>query len=129
MRSILAALAFVGVLSACAQGSHIVTGQKRPPVDPSQIKVLVQAPSNSEVIGMVEARSTMGWSDQDKQNVALEELKKQAASLGANAIVLSSTGNDVTSGVMVMSQPYGGATVVPYENRQKTLSAVAVFVQ
>ena len=122
---------FLGVvllISGCATGSGIVTGQTRPPIDPKQVRVLLQPPPNHEVIGLVEARSMGGMTDQDKQNYALEELKKQAAAIGANAIVLNTTGTEVTTGGTFIKQPYGGGVFVPYQARQKTLSATAIYV-
>lgn len=118
----------VVLIGGCATGSGIVTGQQRAPIDPGQVKVLLQAPPNHEVIGLVEARSMGGMTDQEKQNYALEELKKQAAAIGANAIVLNTTGTEVTSGGTFISQPYGGGMFVPYQTRQKTLSATAIYV-
>lgn len=129
MRLILVAMATAVLLSACATGSNIVTGQKRAPTDPSQVQVLLQMPPSHEVIGLVEARSTAGWSDQDKQSATVEELRKQAAALGANAIVLSHKGTELTSGGTFVPNAGGGGSFIPYENRQKTLSAVAIFVR
>jgi hypothetical protein len=129
MRSILATLTMALLVSACATGSNIVTGQTRAPTDPAQVRVLLQMPPSHEVIGLVEARSTAGWSDQDKQSAAVEELRKQAASLGANAIVLSHKGTELTSGGTFVPNGAGGGSFIPYESRQKTLSAVAIFVR
>ena len=69
-----------------------------------------------------------GMSDQAKQDYALEELKKQAAAIGANAIVLNSVGTELAPGGTFISQPNGGGMYVPYQTRQKTLSATAIFV-
>jgi hypothetical protein len=129
MRSVFAAIATAVLLSACASGSNIVTGQTRAPTDPAQVQVLLNMPANHEVIGLVEARSTAGWTDQDKQSAAVEELRKQAASLGANAIVLSHKGTELTSGATFVSNGAGGGSFIPYESRQKTLSAVAIVVR
>jgi len=115
-------------LTGCATGSGVVTGQTRAPIDFMQVKVLLQPPPNHEVIGLVEARSMGGFSDQEKQNYALEELKKQAAAIGANAIVLNTSGTEVTTGSTFVKQPYGGGVFVPYQARSKTLSATAIYV-
>jgi len=81
---VLALLLFL--LSACATGSAIVTGTKRPPTNPEKVQVLLEMPVSAEVIGIVKARSLGGLTDQDKQDYALQELKEQAAKLGANAM-------------------------------------------
>mgnify|MGYP001579187007 FL=1 len=123
-------IAFIAIfLAGCASGSTIVTGQIRPAIDPKQVKVLLEAPSGHEVVGIVDARSLGGFTDQEKQNYALEELKSQAAAIGANAIVLMTTGTEVTSGGTFVSQPYGGGTFIPSQSRQKTLSATAIYVK
>lgn len=121
-------LGVVLLLSGCATGSGVVTGKTRPQIDFMQVKVLLQPPPNHEVIGLVEARSMGGFSDQEKQNYALEELKKQAAAIGANAIVLTSSGAESTTGGTFIKQPYGGGVFVPYQARNKTLSATAIYV-
>lgn len=124
----LIAIALLMTITACAAGSGIVTGQKRPPTDPKQVKLLLQPPQNHEVVGMVESRSIGGFTDQDKQNYALEELKKQAASIGANAIVLTGSGAESATGGSFIKQPYGGGIFVPNQTKNKTLSATAIFV-
>lgn len=127
MKKIIAIAALLAI-TACATGSGIVAGQKRQPTDPTQVKVLLQPPPSHEVVGMVESRSIGGFSDQDKQSYALEELKKQAASIGANAIVLTGSGAESTTGGTFIKQPYGGGVFVPYQARNKTLSATAIYV-
>ena len=128
MKRALCCLAAMLLVGACATGSSIVTGQKRTQTDPLQVRILLQMPPNHEVIGLVEARSLGGMTDQDRQNYALEELKKQAAAIGANAVVLNATGEEVTSGATFIPQPYGGTMIVPYQSRQRALSGTAIYV-
>jgi hypothetical protein len=51
----------VFVLTACASGSSIVTGDKRQPLDPGQVKLYLDPPAKYEVIGIVKASSDSGW--------------------------------------------------------------------
>ena len=44
-------------LVACASGSAIVTGTKRTPLEPSQVKLYLDPPATFEVIGIVNASS------------------------------------------------------------------------
>ena len=131
-RYFIIAFLFAVLIAGCATGSYILTGKQRPPIDPKEVKVLLQAPSVCEVIGIVEARSLSGWTDQDKMNHVVEELKAQAASIGANAIVLNQAGTQVTSGGTYVGQTYGTTStgmIIPYQVAQKSLSATAIYIK
>ena len=112
------------MLVACASGSSIVTGTKRTPLDPSQIKLYLEAPLNCEVIGIVNASSDAGWTEQGSQDYALQELKNQAAKLGANGILLTTTGE--TSSTVIGGSGTGTFYAIPVT--AKTLSGKAIFV-
>jgi type IV pilus biogenesis protein CpaD/CtpE len=83
------------VLAACASGSAIVTGTTRSPIGPSQVRLYVEPPVKFDVIGLVSASSDAGLTEQGSVNYAVEELKRRAAKLGANGVLLRSTGTDV----------------------------------
>lgn len=89
-------IVLVSVLLGCATGSTIITGTKRPATNPATVKVYLDAPSNYETIGIVEATSHIGISRQSAQNRLIGELKSLAAKSGANAIILVSTGYQST---------------------------------
>jgi len=94
----LALLMFVlVVLSGCATGSALVTGTKRSPLDPNQVKIYFEKPLDYEVIGIVNASSGAGWTEQDSLDYAVKELQNQAAKLGANGVLLESTGEKTSS--------------------------------
>jgi hypothetical protein len=84
------------LLGACATTSHVVTGTPRTPIEPSQVKVYSNAPPNYEEIAVIDAtsRSSFSFGDQKKMNAVIERLKKEAASLGANGVLLQSTGSE-----------------------------------
>ena len=112
------------ILTACASGSYILTGQKRDPINPSEVKLYTEAPAQYETIGIVKASSDSGWSQQGDMDLAVEELKNQAALLGANGVILSSTGEVVSTSVGATS---GGVTYVSSSSAQ-TISGKAVYV-
>jgi len=87
------------VLAGCATGSHILTGQRRPPIHFSEVRLYADSPPKYETIGIVTASSDAGLTAQGDQDYAIKELKKQAAKLGANAVLISSVGDtsDVAS--------------------------------
>ena len=79
-------------------GSALVTSQVRAAIeDHSTIQILTAMPAGAEEIAIVKASSDSGWNEQASLDYAVEELKKQAAKLGANAVVI--TGRDTSSEV------------------------------
>lgn len=97
-------------LVACASGSALVTGNARSAIeDHTTVSILTEMPDGAEEIAVIKASSNSGWTQQDKLDYAVDQLKREAAKVGANAVVL--TARDTTSravGVPV----YGGGTVV-----------------
>ena len=124
MRTVL--LAFVAaVLVGCASGSALVTGQTRPAIeDFNTVTILTEMPEGAEQIAVVKASSDSGWTQQGSLDYAVEELKRQAAKVGANAVVL--TGRD-TSSQVVGVPVYGGGTVVS-SSEVEVVQGVAVYV-
>lgn len=73
---------------SCASGSALVTGSLRSATNPDKVIVYSEPPASYEVIGIVSASSDAGFTQQSSLNYALEELKKQAAKIGANGIII-----------------------------------------
>jgi len=112
------------ILAGCATGSAIVVGQVREPIDPKSVKLYLEAPENYEVIGLVKASSDAGWTEQDSVNYAVEELKNQAAKLGANGVFLESTGEQTST--IIGGQGTGYLYAIPVS--EQTVSGKAIFV-
>jgi hypothetical protein len=112
-------------LGACATGSAIVTGKTRAPVALEQVKIYLEPPVAFEVIGLVSASSDAGWTEQRSVDYAIEELKKQAARLGANGVLLVSSGEKTTT--VVGGYGTGYVYVVPVT--AKTVQGRAIFVK
>jgi len=112
------------LVTACASGSAIVTGTVRPATDPKSVKLYLQEPRRYEVIGLVEASSDAGWTEQGSQDYAIAELKKQAAKLGATGVLLTATGEQ--SSAMVGGYGTGMIWAVPVT--AKTVKGKAIFV-
>lgn len=118
-------LVIAAVLTACASGSALVTGQTRPEIaDHTAVSILTEMPEGAEEIAIVKASSDSGWTQQDSLDYAVDELKKQAAKVGANAVVL--TGRD-TSSQTVGVPVYGGGTVVS-SSEMEIVQGIAVWV-
>lgn len=105
-----AVLAFT-LMSGCASGSAIVTGTTRPAVHPDMVKLYLDPPAEYETIGLVRASSSSGLTQQGDLDYAIKELKRRAAKLGANGVLLSTTGSKIsgiaggTSGGVVYAAP------------------------
>ena len=113
------------VVAGCASGSALVIGQTRPAIeDHTTVSILTEMPEGAEEIAIVKASSDSGWTQQDSLDYAVDELKKQAAKVGANAVVL--TGRD-TSSQVVGVPVYGGGTVVG-SSEVEIVQGIAVWV-
>lgn len=113
------------ILTGCASGSVIVTGEKRTPTDPSMVKLYLEAPPDYEVIGIVNSSSDMGWTEQGSQDYAVREIKYQAAKLGANGVILESTGEKRKTSLV----GYDTGFLYPISVTAKTVSGKAIYVQ
>ncbi len=81
-----------GLLGGCASGSAIPVGSSHAASSSAQVRIYSDAPPAFEVVGIVKAESGLGWSDQQSVDYAVEELRKQAAALGANGVLLTAHG-------------------------------------
>ena len=113
------------VLAGCASGSALVTGQTRPAIqDHTTVRILIAMPEGAEQIAILKASSNSGWTQQDKLDYAVDQLKKEAAKVGANAVVI--TARDTASKAVGLPV-YGGGTVVS-SSEMELVQAVAVWV-
>lgn len=111
-------------LTACASGSHIITGTVRAPIDFKLVKLYADEPEAYETIGIVKASSDAGWTEQGSQDYAVEELKKQAAKIGANGVLLLSSGQATSA--IVGTNPNGGSYAIPVS--AQTITGKAIYV-
>jgi hypothetical protein len=86
--------ALVVALAGCAT-SHMMVGNPRPPISPSEVKIYLHPPQKYEEIAILDTSSKGSWSftAQGKMDVVVERLKEEAAKLGANGILLQSEGD------------------------------------
>jgi hypothetical protein len=111
-------------LIGCATGSVILIGTARSATDPQSVKLYLNEPKKYDVIGLVEASSDSGWSDQDSQDYAVAELKKQAAKIGANGVLLTTTGTQTYT----MVGGHGTGTIWAAPVNAKVVKGTAIFV-
>ena len=102
-----------------------MTGSTRAPIDYGQVRIYLEPPAEFEVIGLVSASSDSGWTEQGSVNYAIDELKKQAAKLGANGVLLVSSGEKTTT--VVGGHGTGYLYAVPVT--AKTVQGKAIFIK
>lgn len=102
MKNLLLVALAVITLTGCATGSHVMVGEAREPISPEDVKLYLDPPAEYEPIAIVQAHSKSGLTQQQDTNRAITRMKKEAASLGANGVlVLSSTGRTGASGFLI----------------------------
>src|SRR4026208_683344 len=84
------------VLAGWGPTSHVIPGNPRTPIDPSQVTLYSSAPPKYEEIAIIDAssRSSFAFGDPNKMDAVLERVKTAPASLGANGVLLQHTGSD-----------------------------------
>ena len=96
------------IVAGCATGSHVLTGNARPAVAADAVKVYAVMPERAEVIGLVNASNDALYKQAGMDSV-IKKLKKEAAAIGANGVVVSGQLNNAWTGTEVS----GTAIFVP----------------
>ena len=120
-------------LTACAGTSKVMLGQARAPVDPSQVRVYTTPPPGSVEIAQLESSSAVGFGTQGQTDAAVARLKREAAALGANGVVLLGVGSSGSPvGMSVGAGSYGrhsgGGLSMGIPTTQKQAAGVAIYV-
>jgi hypothetical protein len=109
---------------ATANGTSIVTGTVRPAIDPIGVKLYSEPPLEYETIGLVEASSDVFFStSQETLDRAVEELKAQAAKIGANGVLIENFGGH-TETIPIYSDGF----VYHSENETRMVQGKAIYV-
>ena len=123
-------LVLILLLISCHPVSHIVVGKKREATNPTDVKVYLDYPESYEKIALIDAGSNFSFKDpvilfawQSKMNKALERLKIEAASLGANGILIVNTDNKTYQSI---NSNENGVQSSSYE--EKFIKAIAIHV-
>ena len=104
-------------LGACATGTELLTDQAYPAIeDPTAVSILTEMPEGAEQIAVLKASSGLGK--------AVEVLKRRAAKVGANAVVL--TGQDTTPLYEYIG--YGASGYIEDTHKER-LEGIAIFVR
>ncbi len=128
MRAILLLVA-LATLVGCASGSAIVTGRLRPEIPIEAVTLYLQPPDSYETVGLVEATSVIGVTMQQDMDMAVKELKRRAAKMGANGVLLTDTQTTAGTNTGVTYTPAIGAGLLStgYANTA-SVSGIAIHV-
>lgn len=126
MRSVCVLLILLA-LASCTS-THIITGTVRPAIDPSAVKVYSHPPPQYEEVALLTASSRGSWAftSQQKMNEVVDDLKKEAAKLGANGVLVSGLGSEQTP---VLAYDASGKQTYYGNAHHKTGQAVAIYVK
>ena len=126
---------FFTLLSACSTSSRQIVGEKRTPVDISEVQIYRVKPAVYEQIAFIQASSknSLAFSDEAMQQVIIERLKKEAAALGANGVILKKTEEQLTgsigSGTGMSGRNVGVGIGLSLPITNQLTHAVAIYVE
>jgi hypothetical protein len=129
----------IAAMGACVSSQVSVVGRTRPALSPDQVQIYLQPPaSHYEEIADLTASSSGSFeiTDAGKMDKVVERLKREAAKLGANGILLHGVGDQsgpsVGAGISAERDtgrsPYGLGFGVFAVFRQKAGDGVAIYV-
>ena len=128
LRRLIILLLIVG----CYPVSHMIVGDSREPISPSEVKIYLDFPEEYETIALIEASSEFAFKDpsinitwQSKSDKIIERLKMEASTLGANGVVIINTENKNKQDV---SYDEEGKTIVT-NTHYKVGTATAIFIK
>jgi hypothetical protein len=121
------------LVAGCAGSSKVMLGQARAPIDPAQVQIYRTPPAGSQEIAQLESKSAVGFGTQGQTDAAVARLKREAAALGANGVVLLGVGSSGSPvGMSVGAGSYGrhsgGGLSVGIPTTQKQAAGVAIYV-
>lgn len=101
------------VLAGCSSTSQLVTGTPRAPIDPSQVRIYFTPPPGGyeEIAQLETASGGFTYGEQNKLNDVINNLRIEAAKLGANGVLFVGSENSYggsSIGVGAGGGSYGG---------------------
>ena len=120
-------------LGGCASTSKVMLGQVRAPLDPASVQIYSTPPPGSVEIAQLESSSAIGFGTQGQTDAAIARLKREAAALGANGVILMGVGSGgspvgMSVGAGSFGRHGGGGLSVGIPTQQKRAAGVAIWV-
>jgi uncharacterized protein YbjQ (UPF0145 family) len=113
---IAAVLLMSALVGGCAvtRGSNVLVGTKRSPISPDHVKLYLQPPKQYEQIALISADAQNFMASQQKMtDSTVARLKQEAASLGANGVLIGDIRN-VQTGTTGTAAAYHSKYPVAY---------------
>lgn len=128
------------LLAGCATTSHVMLAPPRPAIAPAQVRVYFTPPPGRYVeIALLETASgPFTYGEQNKMDAVMARLRAEAASLGANGVLVQGMASGYRGGgvnVGVGGGSFGGRTRigggvgVDISPTRKHAQATAIFVE
>ena len=124
---ILIVMFFIG----CVPVSHVIVGDTREPIQPSNVEIYLDYPEQYEKIALIDAGSNFAFKDpailfdwQSKMDKATERLRIEAAKLGANGIMIINTDNKIYQS----TSSDGKGSISSSSHSEKFVKAIAIYV-
>ena len=131
MRKLILIITFL-FLIGCAASSHILVGEAREPINPSNVIIYLDYPEEYEKFALIDAGSNFVLNDpeilftwQSKMDKAMERLKIESAQLGANGILIVNTDNKIHTSVSSDGQGRSNTST----HTEKFVKAIAIYVE
>lgn len=127
-------LLLASTLLACSATSHIITGQQRDSIAPHNVTLFTEPPADYEEIAILQASSRNSWAftEQGKMDKTIQRLKAEAASLGANGVIIKQTGTEssgyVNTGAGNVHRDSNFGITVGLPLTHATAEAIAIWV-
>lgn len=137
LRGTLIALS-AGLAGCISPASSLVVGRVRPAIDVSQVKVYLRPPKRFEEVAVLESSSMYSWAvtEQGKLDAVIATMKGEAAKIGANGILIQTTGSQQAGSVVtgsgtatrVGSTTFGSGAAFAVPMMVKAGSGIAIYV-
>lgn len=131
-KRLVSVLVLAGLLMGCAGTSKMMLGAARAPIDPSQVRIYRSPPPGSIDIAEIDAASAIGFGTRGQDSAVMDRLRREAAALGANGLLIIGRGQSHSGGVSVGGGNYGRSSAVGLgvgiPTTQKRATAIAIYV-
>jgi hypothetical protein len=135
LQPLVLSLALLGALAGCATASRVMISEPRPAIPLEQVRIYPQMPTGRYVeIALLDASSGgFTYGAQNRNDAVIAKLRQEAASLGANGVVLQAVdeyagGSGLGIGVGGGGRHVGGGVSVDVAPPRRVARAVAIWV-
>jgi hypothetical protein len=136
----LAIMLLTAAVTACATTHAVLLGEARPPISPAAVQIFNEPPKARyrEIASLTaSSRGSLALTTPAKIDKVVERLKKEAARLGANGVLLHGVGprsaGSLGAGVSIESEtghsPYGLGFGTSVFLSQESGDALAIYVE